>query len=78
MNLGRSVTFDLDFRALGQLHHAAMSPPIAELGGRLAWNVSDHLTLTVAGTNLLHARHVEYPGGDAIPRKVLAGLQWRP
>ena len=76
MNLGRSVTFDLDFRALGQLHHADV-PAYSELGGRLAWSLSDHLTLTVAGTNLLHTRHVEYPGGDAIPRKVLAGLQWR-
>ncbi|HEX6785192.1 MAG TPA: TonB-dependent receptor [Sphingomicrobium sp.] len=76
MNLGKSVTFDLDFRALGQLHHGDV-PAYAELGGRLAWSVSDQLTLTLAGENLLHAHHVEYPGGDAIPRKVLAGLQWR-
>ena len=76
MNLGKSMTFDLDFRALGHLRHAAV-PGYSELGGRLAWGVSDHLSLTIAGENLLHARHVEYPGGDAIPRKVLAGLQWR-
>ena len=77
MNLGRSVTFDLHFRAVGRLIEADV-PAYAELGGRLAWNVSDHLQLAVSGSNLLHAEHVEYFGGDAIPRKVLVGLQWRP
>jgi len=32
----------------------------------------------VSGANLLHDRHVEYAGGDAISRKVLAGVEWRP
>lgn len=77
MDLGRSVMFDLDLRAVGRLHHSDV-PAYAELGGRLAWTVSDHLTLSLSGQNLLHAHHVEYPGGDAIPRTVLAGLQWRP
>jgi len=77
MDLGRAVTFDLDFRAVGRLKGAAV-PAYAELGGRLAWAVSDHLTLSVTGANLLHDRHVEYAGGDAISRKVLAGLEWRP
>ena len=65
------------FRAVGRLKGAAV-PAYAELGGRLAWAVSDHLTLSVTGANLLHDRHVEYAGGDAISRKVLAGLEWRP
>lgn len=77
MNLGRSVTFDLNFRAVGRLVEADV-PAYSQLGGRLAWNVSDHLQLAVSGSNLLHAHHVEYFGGDAIPRKVLVGLQWRP
>ena len=77
MDLGRAVTFDLDFRAVGRLKGAAV-PAYAELGGRLAWAVSDHLTLSVTGANLLHDRHVEYAGGDTISRKVLAGLEWRP
>jgi iron complex outermembrane receptor protein len=77
MNLGRSVTFDLDLRSVGKLHHSNV-PAYTELGGRLAWNASDHLSLSISGTNLLHDHHVEYQGGDAISRTVLAGLQWRP
>ena len=77
MNLGRSLTFDMDLRAVAALQGGGV-PAYAELGGQLAWKASDHLTLTISGANLLHARHVEYPGGDAISRKVLAGLQWRP
>jgi iron complex outermembrane receptor protein len=76
MDLGRSVTFDMDFRAVGRLK--GVVPAYAELGGRVAWNVSDHLALSVSGANLLHKRHVEYAGGDAISRKVLVGLEWRP
>lgn len=77
VNLGRSITFDLHFRAVGRLVEADV-PAYSEMGGRIAWNVSDHLQLAVSGSNLLHAHHVEYFGGDAIPRKVLIGLQWRP
>jgi iron complex outermembrane receptor protein len=75
MDLG-PVLFDLDLRAVGRLQQATV-PAYAELGGRLAWNMSSHLQLTLSGANLIHARHVEYPGGDAIPRRILAGLQWR-
>jgi iron complex outermembrane receptor protein len=78
MNLGKSVLFDVDFRAVGRLPHDAGVPAYAELGGRLAWTVSNHLALTLTSANLLHVHHVEYPGGDAIPRKVMAGLQWHP
>ena len=79
MNLGRSVMLDVDLRAVGALGKATSGgvPAYAELGGRLAWTVSNHLELVLSGANLLHQRHVEYPGGDAIPRKVLVGLQWR-
>lgn len=76
MNIGPSVTFDLDLRSVGRLHHADV-PAYAELGGRLAWNVSDHLALTLSGANLLHDRHVEYPDGNAISRKILVGMEWR-
>lgn len=77
MNLGRSVMFDLDLRAVGALGNDIV-PAYSELGGRLAWNVSDHVSLTLSGANLLHAHHVEYPGGDAMPRTILAGIQWHP
>jgi iron complex outermembrane receptor protein len=77
MNVGQSVKFDLHFRAVGRLRGVNV-PAYNELGGRVAWDVADHLTLSLSGFNLLHARHVEYSGGDAIPRKVLVGLEWRP
>lgn len=77
MNLGRAVTLDLDMRSVGRLPHTEV-PAYTELGGRLAWSVSDHLTLSLSGANLLHRRHVEYPGADALPRKVLVGVEWRP
>lgn len=77
MDFGGSMTFDLGLRAVGRLRHGGV-PAYAELGGRLAWNVTDHFALTLSGQNLLHAHHIEYPGGDAIPRTILAGLQWRP
>ncbi|HEX3676175.1 MAG TPA: TonB-dependent receptor plug domain-containing protein [Sphingomicrobium sp.] len=77
MNLGRSVTLDLNLRAVGRLADSDV-PAYAELGGRFAWNASDHLQLSLLGANLLHAQHVEYPGGDAIGRKILVGLEWRP
>ncbi len=77
MNLGSAVMLDADLRAVGRLSHSDVGA-YAELDGRLAWNVSDRLTLSLSGANLLHARHVEYPGADAISRKVLIGLEWRP
>jgi iron complex outermembrane receptor protein len=77
MDLGPAVNFDLDLRSVGRLKNGGI-PAYTELGGRLAWDVSKNLTLSVSGMNLLHAHHVEYPGGDAISRKVLAGLQWHP
>jgi iron complex outermembrane receptor protein len=81
MNLGRTVTFDVDLRAVARLKDTALGadvPAYAELGGRIAWNVSDRIELVLSGANLLHAHHVEYPGGDGISRKVLVGLQWQP
>jgi iron complex outermembrane receptor protein len=77
MDLGRKLSLDLNFRAVGRLRHSDV-PAYSELGGRLAWNVSNKLALTLSGENLLHRRHVEYPGSDAISRKVLAGVEWHP
>jgi iron complex outermembrane receptor protein len=77
MSLGPAVMLDLDLRNVGRLKHTDVSG-YTELDGRLAWNVSDHLTLALTGANLLHSQHVEFAGGDAIPRKVLVGLEWHP
>jgi len=52
-------------------------PAYVELNAQLAWSLSDRLTLAIDGRNLLHEDHVEYAGGDRIPRRILAELQWR-
>ncbi len=75
MNLGREVTLDLDLRAVGALPDPAV-PGFQELGGRLAWQPRRGLTLSLVGTNLLHERHQEYPGGDLIPRRIMAGVEF--
>ena len=69
MDLTDAITFDLDLRSMGRLKHTDISG-YTELGGRLAWNASNHLTFSLSGANLLDDRHVEYPGGDAISRKI--------
>jgi iron complex outermembrane receptor protein len=74
MNLGSAVTLDLNFRAVGALP-ASTVPAYQELGGRLAWRVSPEVTLSLMGSNLLHDRHQEYPGGDLLQRRIMAGLE---
>jgi len=74
MNLRPDVTLDLDFRARGKLPGSAV-PAYEELGGRLAWQATPAIVLSLMGTNLLHDRHQEYPAGDLIPRRVLAGAE---
>ncbi|WP_423306229.1 TonB-dependent receptor plug domain-containing protein [Caulobacter sp. KR2-114] len=73
--LGR-VSLDATLRYVGPLPAPAL-PGYVELNSRLGWDVADHLQLYLSGFNLLHERHLERPGGDAIPRSFVAGLQWR-
>ena len=76
VDLNKGLLLDVDVRSMGRLRGSDV-PAYTELGGRLAWNVSDKVALTLTGANLLHRRHVEYVRGDAISRTVLVGLQWR-
>jgi iron complex outermembrane receptor protein len=76
MNLARRLTLDADLRWVGALKGAGV-PAYVELNSRLGWNLTDRLELSVSGRNLLHERHVEYPGANAIPRSIIAELQWR-
>jgi iron complex outermembrane receptor protein len=76
MNLGRGVRLDANFRALGALGSSGV-PAYQELSGRLAWFPTAEIALSVSASNLLHDRHLEYPGGDLIPRRVLAGVELR-
>jgi iron complex outermembrane receptor protein len=69
MSLPYDLNFDADFRYVGALPDPAL-PEYVELNSRLAWKISDHLSVALAGYNLLHGQHLEYPGGDAIRRSV--------
>jgi len=77
MDLGSNVTLDADIRYTGALPNPAL-PAYVELNTRLAWRVTDHIELSIAGRNLIHDQHQELPPpASAIPRSFLAGLQWR-
>jgi iron complex outermembrane receptor protein len=71
-----NVTLDVSLRAYGPLHASAIEA-YRELDGRFAWQATPSIALSLSGTNLLHDRHVEYPGGDFIPRRVMGGLELR-
>jgi iron complex outermembrane receptor protein len=64
-DLPRSVQLDLDLRRVGARPEPQV-PAYTELNVRLAYTVFEHLELSVAGRNLLHARHPEY--GDPVSR----------
>ncbi len=76
MNLGRAVTLDADLRYVDALPNPSV-PAYVELNGRIGWNITDKLQLSLTGQNLLHAYHQEYPapGANAVPRQVYAGLR---
>jgi iron complex outermembrane receptor protein len=64
MNLGRAVTLDADLRYVGALPDPRV-PSYVELGGRIAWNVSSRVQLSLTGANLLHDHHQEFRGPQA-------------
>jgi iron complex outermembrane receptor protein len=76
MDLPSGVTLDADLRYVSKLPEPR-TPSYVELGGRLAWPVTDNAEIALVGRNLLHDRHPEYPQGNEIPRAVSVDLQWR-
>jgi len=79
MNLGRTVTLDGDLRYVSALPNPAV-PAYTELNLRLGWNVTPRLQISLAGSNLLHDHHLEFPppGATAVPRSAFIELRWRP
>jgi iron complex outermembrane receptor protein len=67
MTIWDDVNLDADFRYVGALPDPKV-PEYVELNARLAWRVSDTLSLALTGYNLLHGQHQEYPGADLIRR----------
>ncbi len=79
MNLDQDVTWDAYLREVASLPHPVV-PGYVELDTRLGWNVTKSLQLSLAGFNLLHARHTEFLEGGVsteVPRSVLAQARIR-
>jgi iron complex outermembrane recepter protein len=77
MDLGRNVTFDASLRYVAALPDPAL-PGYYDLRSRIGWRASKNLELSVTGSNLLHARQLEFPApyGEEITRSVLVQAQW--
>jgi iron complex outermembrane recepter protein len=77
MDLGRNVSFDASLRYVAALPDPAL-PGYYDLRSRIGWRASKDLELSATGSNLLHARHLEFPApyGEEITRSVLIQAQW--
>lgn len=76
MRLGEKGTLEAGLRHVDDLADGSV-PAYTELNTRLAWAVTDYAEMAIVGRNLLHDDHLEYTGGQRIPRSVYAELQWR-
>jgi iron complex outermembrane receptor protein len=86
MDLPHGITLDLDLRRIGALP-SPPSPAYTELGARIAWPVTRRIELSLTGSNLLHAHHLEF-GSTSAPlqlgasgvesgRSVSVDARWR-
>ena len=78
MDLGRGLSFDASLRYVGALPDPSL-PSYYEMDARVGWRATSAIELSISGSNLLHARHQEFPGpdGEVITRSVMAQAQWR-
>jgi iron complex outermembrane receptor protein len=77
MDLSDRVTFDADFRYVGQLPDPKV-PAYVELNTRLGWAVNDRLELSLSGFNLLHPHHQEFPApDDEVKRSFFIDTRWK-
>ena len=70
------VTLDGALRYVGE-RPDPLVPAYTEADLQIGWRVSRRLLLSVTGSNLLHASHIEYAGGELVPRSVLFGIRWQ-
>jgi hypothetical protein len=59
MDLPGNLQFDLDFRAVDDLPSPQV-PGYVEANARLAWRITPSVEVAIVGTDLVHARHVEF------------------
>jgi iron complex outermembrane recepter protein len=70
LNITSNLTLNADLRYVGAIPQPSM-PGYTELDLSLGWRVSQRWRIALSGSNLLHARHQEYFGGDFIGREFL-------
>ena len=77
MTLPERLDLDATLRHVGALPDPQL-PAYWELSARLGWRATDRLEVSLSGSNLLHARHLELPlpYGEYIGRSVFARLDW--
>jgi iron complex outermembrane receptor protein len=77
MTLPARLDLDATLRHVDALPDPAL-PGYWELSGRLGWRATNALEISVSGTNLLHARHLELPApyGEYIGRSVFVRVDW--
>jgi iron complex outermembrane receptor protein len=76
MNFAHHVSFDATVRYVGALPSPSL-PHYEDLDARLGWQASSTVELSLAGANLLHAGHTEFPGDERITRSVFAEARCR-
>jgi iron complex outermembrane receptor protein len=81
MDFGHGLSLNGIFRYVASLPQPAL-PHYTEVDAKLNWQPCRQLSLFVAGQNLLHQVHLEYPTaggqGEFIRRSVFAGFTWQP
>ena len=79
MDLPGDLQFDVDLRAVDDLPSPQV-PGYVEANARLAWRIKPSVEVAIVGTNLVHARHVEFINpaipAQEIPRSFSGTMRW--
>ena len=78
MNFSRRLSLDASLRYVGALPDPSL-PHYYAFDARVGWQATETVDLSMSGTNLLHARHTEFPPptGEQITRSALAEVRWK-
>jgi iron complex outermembrane receptor protein len=78
MNFSHRMSLDASLRYVGALPDPSL-PHYYAFDTRVGWQATETVDLSVSGTNLLHARHTEFPppNGEQITRSALAEVRWK-
>ncbi|HUZ74203.1 MAG TPA: hypothetical protein VMU87_14570 [Stellaceae bacterium] len=66
MDVMPAVSFDAELREVGRLPDSAV-PSHVELNARLVWKVSEALSISLSGFNLLQPHHIEFIDPSVTP-----------